>query len=230
MTEYMKLGRGVDVYGISPQSQYLFHNKLPSDIIIYRERSFDKACKLDLLTSLAPFEKKYIDPKKIDDKDRLVACHKIGDKVYPVMEPYTSRSFQRHILFGTAVCETGYKSYSGVNDMSGVWLHNCIRIPLFVYYQGDIVAKIQAYDGKSYKGGSAASLFFTNNAMGLKVGSEISFSYALKKPSRSFKVMITNENITDIFLGKISGGEDEIFSDNAIYRVNSPNILGIKYY
>lgn len=215
-------------------NKWVLINMLPNHLVIYHQPYLQEANYLTDLQSRQTLEYPY---DKFGDRDVLyVFVRDESGKLHLFLEPYVMWNIWRMIQIGTV----GYRSTDGHLqtqasnwDMRGVMLHNKTRFPLDVYYKGNLVAQMYAYDGMTYLGGSAASVYFDNDRQGLNFGDELTFRYSLPGEGNSkflYSITLDDTQAQDIHIGDITGGIRGPDPDNAVYRVNEPVFTGITYY
>lgn len=213
---------------------WILKSMLPNHLEVYHE-PYLSGRQFHLVT-LKPYEQIQYPPDRFSTRDQLFVYIKGEDgKLNLFLEPYTMWNIWKYVQIGTA----GYRSTDGHLqvqasnwDLRGIMLHNKIRAPLDVYYKGNLVAQMYAYDGMTYLGGSAASVYFDNDREGLNFGDEISFRYSLpgEKGKFLYKIIIDDTQTQDVHIGDITGGVRGPDADNAVYRVDQPTYTGVPFY
>ena len=160
---------------------------------------------------------------------------------YLAMQPYSIRSFQRTVFIGDTVYNeegAATASYlSSYEDLPGVWIHNELLFPLNIYYKGQLVSQLGPYDGMTYQGGSAATIWFDDQRRGLKFDSPISIEFATGNPSvdgigkqKRFSVYLYDNKMRNIYVGVINGNHNGPPPDTFSYSVDQPTFTGLTYY
>jgi hypothetical protein len=153
----------------------------------------------------------------------------------PVLQPYLMRNTLRNIRLGTVEYSStdGHLQTQASNwDMRGVWLHNKIGIPIDIFYKGNLVAQLHAYDGQNYLGGSRSSIYFDNDREGLDFMDSIEFRLSTPRFdfAKMFSINLTDIECQVIFIGTVSAGTKGPLPDFSVYRVDKPVLTGIPYY
>jgi hypothetical protein len=208
-------------------------NVLPSKLSIFIKRLGD--FKLTFLTDIFPHKVLKYNPGDFREGDKIYTFFQKDGKYIPFTEGYKIILQSKTIKIG-AVTYLGGGGISGSNpgyfDIEGIWLANRLRIPLNVYYQGNLVVQLYGYDGMDYMGGSASEVYFDNNRQGLNYLDTLEFKYALDGPSGKtlFKVIIDDTKIKKMFIGMISSTDESPFPDNSVYRIDEPNYTALTYF
>ena len=215
------------------QSPWRIINMLPNTLVLWTEQYQSGDPKF--FTEIKSRETLVYSPDQFSDRDQLYVYYRYQGKLVPFMEPYMFRNIWKTIRVGavTYSSEGGHGQVQASNwDLRGVWLNNCLPIPLDVYYRGRLAAQIGGYNGLSYMGGGASSLYFDNDREGLNFMDQITFKYSLPGDAGKylFDVVIDDEQCLSMNIGVVSGGLWGPNPDNAVYRVDRPSYTGITYY
>lgn len=111
----------------------------------------------------------------------------------------------KRVRIGTAVYDIGGPGENFFNlyaDIAGVHITNHFPFPINIYYQGNLVAWADKYDGLQYLGGSAAVIYFNNNGEGLNFLDILSF-HQTDGPFL-YKVKLNDTHIQNIHVGVIA--------------------------
>ena len=185
------------------------------------------------LIKLASGEEKEIPVDILSEGDILYACVNIQGR-HPLLLPYTIRNVWKMITFGaiTYSSDGGHNEVQASNwDLRGIWIHNKMFAPLNIYYKGRLAAQIGSYNGTTYLGGGASTIYFDNDREGFKFGDEISFSLSVPgMEQKRMKVILNDIECLSIFVGEVSGGIWGPNPDFGVYNVNKPSYTGITYY
>ena len=116
-------------------------------------------------------------------------------------------------------------------DMRGIWINNKMRFPLDIFHNGILKAQVSAYNGIEYMGGGASTIYFDNNREGVNYGDVFEFRYSLPgREEKIFSTTIDDEQCMHMYVGVISPGMWGPDPDNAIYRIDEDDHIGITYY
>ena len=183
---------------------------------------------------LDEFETKVFPPSTFSVRDQLFTYIRVHGKLYPLLEPYMFRDIWKTVRLGAVTYDSG-AGHSVVQasnwNMRGVWIHNRIRVPLDIYYKGNLVAQVSAYNGIEYMGGGASSIYFDNNREGLNFEDEIEFRSSVPGHNKKlFSVTLDDQQCTQMYVGTVSGGLWGPNPDNAVHRVHKPVFTGVGFY
>lgn len=161
-----------------------------------------------------------------------------GYKNYQAMQPYSLREFQKEINVGDVVYTdnslTSSASISAFNPISGIWIHNELLFPLNIYYGGNLVSQVGAYDGMSYLGGSRASMWFDNQRQGLGFEAPLTLAYSLPESEGGTEILFTvflyDNKMRNIHVGVINGNPSGPPPDTVAYSIDEPVHTGITFY
>ena len=225
-----------------------FNNKLPSDFHLYVKPGYTLMVNdvVNYLGKLPANGTLKFAPDTFKTGDLLIVVFKhldqsdlsAGYKNYQAMQPYSLREFQKEVNIGDVVYDGGSvtpSSYlSSSSSLPGVWIHNELLFPLDIYYDGQLVSQIGAYDGMTYQGGSMASIWFDNQRQGLKFEAPITLAYSIPKtPGTSrllFSVFLFDNKMRNMYVGVINGNTDGPPPDTFAYSIDRPVHTGITYY
>ena len=213
--------------------KWQFQNLLPNELELYIQPQFSKMTTR--LATIGPRQTMFFDAGDFNGGDELYTYIKHNGKLFPFLEPYTLRAFFKKVHIGAVSYGIG-EGHGLVQasywDLRGVWIHNKTGFPLDVYYKGNLVAQTYANDGMNYMGGSAASVYFTNDRQGLNFGDELTFRYSLpgKKGEYIFNAVIDDEQCQEIYVGTVTGDYWGPDPDNSVYRVNKPTYTSVTYF
>jgi hypothetical protein len=216
---------------------WILRNMLPLHLELWKEPDYLYGQKEKFLT-LKPNEVRSLSPNSIQDGDKLqvyyLSPHN-SNILMNMMPEYTFRGFLKSVKIG-AVEYTSDGGHGGLQstrgDMRGVWLCNRLAIPLGVIYQGNLVAELGGYNGTEYMGGGGSTLYFDNSGAGIDYGDEFAFVYSLKERRIPlFSVTVDDDQCSTMFIGVVSTEENWARDpDNAVYKVNRPDVIDIAYY
>jgi hypothetical protein len=148
---------------------------------------------------------------------------------YEIARPAYLRSDSRVVRIGDIVYN--YKDTSFYNshaDISGVRIHNRLIFPLSIYHKGMRLGQVEADDGTSYMTGARNSVYLDNDTHGFRIGDELEFR--LTEGKKYATVMLTDNYMSDIFVGVINQKYNPPTPDVYAYRVDAPDINGFTYY
>ena len=239
------------------QSQFLdvmntpwkFTNLLPTPIILYAAKSPEQAPG-KLLGTLEGRKTKYISADGLEDRDILYTMYKnpSNGKLYIMLQPYVLHGNQRDIKLGSIV----YDEYGTTNfkntyaDLPSVKIYNMLPMTIDVQYApfthptafGPVVAKVAPFDEVGYMGGGDNSVYYDNNANGLRIGDQLKFSYSVGGrsskgvPSVNYLTVTVKDNfMKNLYVGKIdAGGYRGPDSDVFAYSAEKADTIGVTYY
>lgn len=209
-------------------------NILPTNLEIWKQKNWDD--KTTFVEKILGRETLIFPSHSFEEGDHLYVYFRTSSNtLIPFLEPYIVKGFLRDIKIGASVYRStsGHLQVQASNwDMRGITLHNKIKVPLDVFYKGNLVAQLSANDGMSILGGSSSSLYFDNGREGLNFMDEISFSYSLPGlyDKEIFSIVLDDIHAQDVHLGVIQGGYNGPAPDTFAYSVNKPVWTGITYY
>ena len=211
---------------------------LPVPFDLYKEDIMGKVVQI---RSIGANQRIRFAPSMFHDGDSLITVIQAGalpgiDKL-PFLEPITLNSSIKSIRLGAVTYDNAnssgqYLDHSTHWDMPGVWIVNKMRVPINIFYKGNLVAQLYADDGMNYLGGSASSLWFSNDREGLDFGDELKFSFAIPGWERKylFTVPIDDNFAQTIYVGSVAAGMVGPPPDTYAYSVDQPVWTGITYY
>jgi len=209
-------------------------NMLPTNLELWSEKKWTGTA--EPLTKIKARETLVFEPNKFSDGDQLYTYFRTPQgKLIPFLEPCSLRCIWKNVKLGAVVYRStgGHLGEQASNwDMRGITLHNKMRIPLNVFYKGRLAAQISAYDGMSYMGGSASTVYFDNDRQGLNMWDKLTFSYSVPglMNKELFTVTLDDVQMQDVHIGEVQGGETGPDPDTAAYSVDRPVWTGITYY
>jgi hypothetical protein len=222
-------------------TDWTFYNLLPISLNVYYLTFMERRnIKPQLLFSIKPHETKSIHADVLREGDHIYALRSISHVAYgeqnlfkTILPSYTLVASRKDIRLGDIVYDyaDGGSMYSNSSaDISGLFLHNCLSIPIYAYYKGNLVARIDTDENTAtYNGGSPAFTYFENGGYGLKIGDEIGFSFTNEKKLWS-KILLDDKFIKTIHIGIIDAGNTAKQTDSYGYSVTHDSVSGIPYY
>ena len=225
-----------------------FNNKLPSDFHLYMKPGSTLMVN-DVVYGLGKLPangtlKFAADTFKTGDLLIVLFKHldqhdlAAGYKNYQAMQSYSLREFQKEINIGDVVYTgnslTPSIGLSPFNPIPGIWIHNELLFPLNIYYGGNLVSQIGAYDGMTYMGGSRASIWFDNQRQGLGFEAPLTLAYSIPESEGGaellFTVFLYDNKMRNIYIGVINGNPDGPPPDTVAYSIDKPVHTGITFY
>lgn len=208
-------------------------NLLPTDLHLYYQPSFTE--KVNDMGIIKAHGKREFEPWKFRNKDELYVFYEHGDIKIPFLEPHIISEQYKHIELGAVSYRSsaGHLQVQASNwDMPGIMIHNMLRVPLDIYYKGNLAAQVSAYNGLSYMAGGASSIYFDNDRQGLDMFDEITFSYSFpgKAGKELFTVTIDDNQCQEMYVGTVSNGFTGPAPDTFDYSIDKPVWTGITYY
>ena len=175
-------------------------------------------------------------PSSIEEGDSIYFFFRSeGGNIHSLTEGYSPRSFQKNIYAGVVSYTSGggHGEVQASNyDIKGVYLQNLLSVPMKVYYKGNLVATLGAYDGMGYMGGGRSELYFSNSRQGLNIGDVLEFVYSLTPHSKEYNIqaIIDDMECSKIMICTTTGYLQGPDPDNALYKNMTYNYMGISYY
>jgi len=211
---------------------WIITNKLPIELILYTEKYLSGTPTK--LCVLSPYERRVFPPTAFADRDQLFTyvIGKNGELV-PLLMSYMFREQWKKIELGAIEYSSdgGHGEVQASNwDMRGVWLHNRMRIPLSIYFEGRLVAQMNAYDGMTYLGGSGSSVYYDYDREGIDIDTRLEVRFSTATHTYVFDIIVGDNQALSVFIGTITGGAIGPDPDNFIYKVDSPNVTGTTFY
>jgi hypothetical protein len=153
---------------------------------------------------------------------------------YEVVRPVFLFADSRMVRIG----DVGYQDNNNTrvdihHDIMGIRIRNHVLLPLDIYYKGHKLASIEGDDDTSFMSGSKNSVYLNNDRFGFQIGDEIGFvfpSLADGKPHPYGTIRIVDNYMSDIVIGIVNQHFTPTRQDMFSYRVDTPNITGLKYF
>lgn len=215
-----------------------FKNLLPYKVNVY----ISKIHKLELIATInanssieTTQTKSGIPLQKGDEIHVLYPTNKLAPTVgeqYKILRPAFLFDDSREVRIGDIVYEDRIAFSPGIDihhDIIGIRIHNHISMPVNVFYKGENIAQIAGDDGTSFMAGSPNSVYLNNERFGFNIGDELSFEFVHDKKKYA-SVKIIDNFTSDIIIGEITQHFVGAIQDMYAYRVNEPNITGLRYY
>jgi hypothetical protein len=220
-----------------------FINMLPVTINVYVYRPH----KLDLICTIQPQQtvksahsQTGMELQEEDELHVLLPSVKVTAQTdmkniiqYEIIRPVKLFSDSRQVKIGDVVyhdkmTETTQRTHV---DIPGIRIHNYLSMPIDIYVNGLLVAHAGTDDGTSYMAGSINSVYVSNDRNGFKIGDKIHFKLGLNGKSYDYCTATISDNyLSDIYVGVISQKYVKPVNDIYSYRVNQEDINGLKYY
>lgn len=217
-------------------------NLLPFAVYVYAERKFTgEKITLGEIHSLGTA---VFHSQVLRDGDELFVYTQSNQLLHPLVLPYTVHGHIRDIRIGGVEYSeaAGSAQNSSLDsDVSGLLIHNMLRIPLDIYFRSrdssvsdefTLVAQVGAYDGRGYHGGSGGIMFFDNDRDGLRIGDQIGFGFSLTGLSRkpAFWVTIHDNHAHHLYVGKVVGGYRGPHNDIYAHDIDRTVTSGYTWY
>lgn len=211
---------------------WVFTNMLPYEIEVYMYRPVKTELvgiirangKLSTKTTSRGLELK--------EGDAIHVLRRASGKKYEILRPVFLFDDSREVKLGDIVFIDVLSTAGAVDiwhDVIGIRVHNHISMPVDVYYKDYRIGSIAGDDGTSFMAGSPNSVYLNNDRFGFEIGDELSFVFSHDRKPYA-KVKIIDNFTSDIVLGQITQHFVAINQDYYSYRVDRPNITGLRYY
>lgn len=211
---------------------WIFTNLLPFDIkVVVRKVAISD--EIGLVRAHSDFKttksKSGLDLK---DGDGIHIIRTVNGKDYEVLRPVFLFDDSRMVKIGDIVYEDMVSTTPTIDihhDIVGLRIHNHISMPIDVYFRDMRIGSIAGDDGTDFMAGSPNSVYLDNNRFGFNIGDELRFTFPLEnKPYATMKII--DNFSTDIILGRITQKFVPMIQDQFAYRVNKPNITGLRFF
>jgi hypothetical protein len=211
---------------------WVFTNMLPYEIEVYMYRPAKTELigviqangKLSTKTTSSGLDLK--------EGDAIHVLRRVNGKKYEILRAVFLFDDSREVKLGDIVF-IDVLSTAGMidiwHDIIGIRVHNHISMPVDVYYRNYKIGSIAGDDGTGFMAGSPNSVYLNNDRFGFEIGDELSFVFSHDQKPYA-KVKIIDNFTSDIVLGQISQHFVPIIQDYYSYRVDRPNITGLRYY
>lgn len=226
-----------------------FQNLLPYEINVYVFTPDDYQVKLDLIGTIQPqgtiSATKSKSGMKLKGGDEIHILRPVGSnggvaldtsskktKQYEIARPVWLFGDSRTVIIGDIVYEDRVAFTNGVDishDMIGLRIHNHLTMGIDIYYKGLKIAQISGDDGTSFMAGSPNSVYLNNERFGFNIDDEISFVFTYDQKPYA-KIRLIDNYTSDIIIGETTQKFVPAMQDMFGYRVNKPNINGLRYY
>jgi len=218
---------------------WVIRNMLPTEFELYHNPQYSD--KTFPLGSIRPQNQRVFPPQKFFDGDQLFVMYrrKSGTKseqakLHLAMPPHTFQSQWKNVKLGDVLYRSwdgGRQYFTSYADLSGLLLHNHLMFPLNVFFKGNLIGQMGAYDGLTYLGGSDAVLYVDNDRAGFRLGDQLTFGYSMPgNEDMLFTITLKDNHAYKVHIGKIGVGKPEPMADTYAYSVNLPPQTGYTYY
>jgi hypothetical protein len=222
------------------QIPWKFINLLPYKINVYviQYKNLELVATIDANSTFETLKTMSGAPlKKGDAIHVLLPTNKLNPRSttsnqFKILRPTYLFDDSREIRIGDIVYEDRVAFAPGIDihhDIIGLRIHNHITMPVNVFYKGENIAKIAGDDGTNFMAGSPNSVYLNNERFGFMIGDELSFVF-VHDGKKYASVKIIDNYTSDIILGEITQHFVGAIQDMFSYRVNEPNINGLRYY
>ena len=151
---------------------------------------------------------------------------------YEIARPQFLFDDSRMVRIGDAVHEakTNTLTQRTHTDIMGLRIHNHLTIPLDIYYKGNKIGMVAGDDGtEAPMSGSPGSIYLTNDHNGFRIGDELGFVFHYNRTPYC-TVKIHDNYMSDLYIGVLNQHYVPTINDMFAYRVDSPNVTGLKYF
>jgi hypothetical protein len=243
MKRYEGMGNMVDDYsreGMAAalkETMWRFENLLPFTVYLYRRVTPTQVSKIGVVEakkSISALKDEH--GMKLRGGDLVHILFLNDGKFYEITRSEQLRDDSRLFKIGDIVYENiGPSFFDNIHtDISGVKIHNHLSMPIEVWFQDKKLGYVHGCDDKGYLGGSQSITYIDNDCRGFRLGDELVFRIPyVKKLSRDdlyAKVLLVDNMITDIHVGKVSYFHVPPPPDTYAYRASSQPYTGITYY
>jgi len=151
---------------------------------------------------------------------------------YEICRPEFLFSDSRMVRIGDAVNEAKSTDYTQRThtDITGIRVHNHLTIPLGIYHKGNKIGRVAGDDGTDAPfSGSPGSVYLSNDSNGFRIGDCLDFVF--ENPRLGYCTVTIHDNyISDMYIGNITQHYVPTIKDYYSYRVDTPNITGLRYF
>ena len=209
-------------------------NLLPIKINVY----VYTPTKTDLIGSINPNSKivssKSISGMELKNGYEIHALHQptSGGPQYEITRPVFLFDDSRMIRIGDAVHneKTNTLTQRTHTDIMGIRVHNRLSMPMDIYYRGNKIGHVGGDDGTDAPmSGSPGSVYLTNDNNGFRIGDELEFVLSYDR-AKYCTIKIHDNYMSDLYIGVINQHYVPTIQDMYSYRVDSPNVTGLKYF
>ena len=138
---------------------------------------------------------------------------------YEILRPVKLRMTNRVIRIGDVTYNNDASKWtSSQQDINSIRIHNRTTMPLGIYYNGGLIARVDGDDGMSYMAGSSNNVYVRNAGYGFRLGEELTFVFEYNK-KKFTTVTLTDNFITDMFVGMITQQTQVPYADIFSYHV-----------
>lgn len=151
---------------------------------------------------------------------------------YEIIRPEFLIGDSRVVRIGDVVNESKDMLYTQRThtDISGIRVHNRLTIPLCIYHRNLKIGRIAGDDGtEAPLSGSPGSVYLNNDGNGFRLGDILEIRLEIGNLKYG-EVTIHDNYISDIYIGAITQHFVPTIQDMYAYRIDGPNISGIKYF
>lgn len=226
---------------VDRHKNWVFKNMLPTTFHLYKGTKFpfvtncnDQYPKEEFIGKLNAHCTAEFSPSTFDDGDFLMIYFESGNVKIQMFPPHELRGFHKDLLIGTCAYNStdgSRQNYTSYSDISGIYIINHLKIPIDIYYRGNLVAQTGAEDGMTFLGGSSSTVFFDNNRQGFKLGDVLTFTYSLPNDTRKMFSLELNDNyMNEIHVGVINHNGQPCREQIYSYRINEFSISGMNYF
>lgn len=213
-----------------------FINMLPYRVKVYMKRPVI----VELIGIIEPHRNLVVSKTTkgtpLQENDSIHVLRPVMDKgvmkEYEILRPVFLFTDSREVKIGDIMSEDRVSNTNAVDiwhDIIGIRIHNRISMPIDVYYKSNRIAGIASDDGTDYMAGAPNSVYLNNERLGFEIGDELSFVF--RHDGKKYATAKIIDNFTsDIILGVINQHFVPTRQDFYSYRIDEPNITGIKYY
>lgn len=114
-------------------------------------------------------------------------------------------------------------------DIMSVRVHNYLTLPIALISHGKVIGVAEADDRLTYLGGSASSVYLTNDGFGYNIGD--SFDVVLRDSGVLVgRFTFTDNHTRDIYVGVIGTHAVQPPADVYSYRMTTPDISATKHF
>lgn len=224
----------------SQNTPWTFENLLPYKVNVYMRRLLETGVITELICSL--------DPQSAADAlttKKGTPLH-AGDSIH-VMRPVSASPTAKQVEFarpvylftdsravkiGDIVYEDRNAFVNGIditNDMIGIRFHNHLTSGIDIYWKGLRIAQVAGDDGTDFMAGSPNSVYLNNERFGFNIDDVISFTFTVDQKKYASIRLIDNWT-SDVIIGQTTQKFVPARQDMYSYRVNEPNVNGIRYF
>jgi hypothetical protein len=159
------------------------------------------------------------------------SCDGTGPE-FEILRPQFLFDDSRTVRLGDAVHQVKTTTWTQRThtDIPGIRFHNRVSMPLDIYYKGNRIGSMAGDDGTDAPhSGTPGSVYLTNDNFGFRIGDELGFVFSYTGQPYCTVKLIDNY-MSDLYIGVIMQHYVPTLMDMYSYRVDEPNVTGLRYF